>query len=604
MADLYINQTGFEGGVISPRTVLKENEPLYHVSIKDSSNWVVTQQGSILTRCGSKEIGVCQDGDIRLFRLPSLDPNQSDHIVEIGDTDVAIWVNDVREVIDSTPAGWIGTIDRIQTAFETQGDDAGLANTGRLILVHPSEAPKRIYRDNTNAWQFVDMHTGTLPPEWTASNYPWTVGIFQNRVWYVGSPVNRTNFWASEVGVLENIGDFADPMDPTPEEPLNFKGIMEGTPVWTIASSDVLTIGTSIDEYQLTASDGGSVTALTALLRRSSSHSSSRVQSKSAEEQVLFASRSQRKVYSINYIRAQDNWVADEISEPAEHLFTAPNTDLNRAILNMAHLPDANKGLWVLLTNGEANYCCFDKTTDVKAWTRIELGDPIKDIAVGFDIESDYMYAVVKRDKYISDVRAEYNMLEKVPAPRTNWRRADAWTEANVDGTGLVSDLDRYIDKEVVVFSEFGQEKQFKVTEEGQTYQIPFYDNTITYYVGYVIENNIVTLPPSIGNQKQTLAGSSLRTVSAQLSIYRSIPPTVDDNESEGNEPDDRGTEEVMDTRSLDFSSGSVDDGQNTFKPEYRLRGWEKDGSMEIKAREPFLCEIVGILSEVKSNRV
>ncbi|CAL9956140.1 tail protein [Vibrio phage K225] len=589
------NQTGFRGGIISPRKEFAEDDVLFHSSVKDAVNWAVTQQGSMLTRCGSQEVGLCQDGTVRLFRLPNLDPSRNDAIVEVGDVDIAVWVNDSRIVIISTPNEWIGSLDRIQTAYDAIGDDGGAANSGRLIMVHPSLQPKRLYLDNLNVWTFVDMHAADLPAEWSASNYPWTVGLFQNRVWYVGSPVNRTNFWASKAGAPETIG----PAGTNPIDPLNFVGIMEGTPVWTIASSDVLTVGTSVDEYQLTAVGGGAINALNALLRRSSSHSSSRIQSRSAEEQVMFASRSQAKVYSINYVRAQDNWKAEEISLPAEHLFTPVGTSLNRSIVNMIHLPDSDKGLWVLLGNGEVNYCCFDKTTDTKAWTKFEFGAPVMDIAAGFSPESDNMYMAVKRNKVISGVQKEYTVLEKVAAPRSDWRRADGWIQASVDVDGTVNDIDRYIGKTAVVFSEFGQEGEVKVTEEDQVYKIPFYDNSIDYYIGYVIDNKVVTLPPAIGNIKQSMSGSTMRTISAQLALYRSVLPIVD-----GEDPDDRGTEEIMDERTLDFSRGTPDDGANNLKPVYRPRGWEKEGKLTIEVREPFLCEVVSILSEVQANRI
>lgn len=593
MASININQISFQGGVISPRREFAEDDVLYHQSVASAKNWLVTQQGSLLTRCGSSEVGQCQSGDVRLFRLPSVEPNESDMIVEVGSAEVAVWVNDVRITVAATPPNWAGTLNKIQAIFDVNGDDAGLASTGRLIMVHPAEPPKRIYRDNLNAWQFTNMHS-TVPTEWGPSNYPWTVAMFQNRLWYVGAPVQRTAFWASKAGAPETIA----PTGTNPDDPLTFMAIMEGTPCWVIASSDVMTIGTTTDEYQLTAVGGGAVTAASALLRRSSSHSSSRIQSRVAEEQVLFASRSQAKVYSINYIREQDNWKADEISSYAEHLFSPPVGE-NRSVRNMVHLADADKGLWVLLDNGNINYCCFDKTEGTKAWSELDFGDPIDDVAVGFTLLSDYVYMAIKRDKVIGGVQQTYTMMEKVPAPRTEWKRADGWVAAAVDSNGVVSNLDRFIGKTVSVFSEFGQEAEVDVVAQGQTYQILQYDNTISYYVGYVIDNEVKTLPPSIGNSKQTLVGSSLRTVSAQLALYRSVPPLVN-----GEEPDDRESEEIMDRRSLDFTKGTPDNGLNNIRPEYSPRGYEDDGRLTIEVREPFLCEIVSISSEVQSNRV
>lgn len=594
---LDFNQTGFSGGIITPRAQFSENDPLYHESIKDGLNMVVTEQGSIITRSGSQEVGQCQDGFVRLFRLPAVDSPSNDIIVEVGDTDVAVWVNDVREVVAATPSEWIGTTERIQTAYDVIGDDAGQANTGRMIMVHPSLQPKRLYRDQSNMWQFVDMHSGTLPVEWSPSNYPQTVGIFQNRVWYVGSPVQRTYFWASEAGVLENIDTS---MVSQVSDPIQFTGIMEGTPTWVAASSDVFTIGSTTNEYQLVASSGITVTAATALLRRSSTHGSSSVQGHPAEEQVMFTSRNRSKLHAMNYVRAQNNWLSAELSSKAQHLFTPVDSPLGKSIRDIKFSSDAGKVAWVLLDNGDINCCCFDKTTNTTAWTRFEFtGGKVLDMATAFNPDSDYFYISVERTKVIGGVQATYTMLEKVAAPRTDWRRADAWVEASVNVGGEVTNLDRYIGQTAVVFSEFGLEAEVEVTDIGQTYQIQFYDSEITYYVGYKIEAKVDTLTPATGQSKQTLAGSAMRSFRTQVSIYRSIEPHVD-----GEEPDDRDTDEDMDDRSLDLSVNKEDDGVSTYNVSYRPRGWDSEGRVSITVEQPFICEIVGIFSEIKSNKI
>ncbi|ASV42842.1 hypothetical protein [Vibrio phage JSF15] len=594
MADF--SQTSFKGGVIAPRLQFNEYESAYHHSIEDAVNFVVTEQGSLITRCGSGEVGLCQDGEVRLFRLPAVDAPSNDVIVEVGNTNIAVWVNDVRQVVANTPSEWRNTIDRIQTAYDTIGDDAGAANTGRLIMVHPALQPKRLYRDNNNAWQFVNMHTGAVPAEWSPSNYPQTVGIFQNRVWYVGSPVHRTYFWATRAGKLE---DIAPSTANNPNDPISFVGIMEGTPCWIIASSDVLTIGTTINDYQLAASTGVSVTAATAILRRSSVQGTAAVQGIPAEEQVIFCSRNKSKVYAMNYVREQDNWIPDEMSSQAQHLFTPISSAKGASVRRIAYISDAAKSLWVVLENGHINYCCFDRTTDTKAWTQLELsGGKVIDIAAAFNPDSDYAYVAVVRSKAINGVQKNYTVLEKISSPRTDWKRADGWVVAQVNQNGDVLNLDRYIGRTAVIFSKYGLEAEIEVNNIGLTHRINGYDPNTVYYVGYKMDSYFRTLTPSNGDMKKSMFGSKMRISKVQLALFDSIEPTVN-----GEPADDRSTDDIMDARLLDFSSNSGS-SNGTRLVDYNPLGWENDGKMVIAVEQPFLCEVVGVFSVVQSNKV
>lgn len=595
------NQTSMRGGVISPRLRYSEEERLYHMSVADAVNWAFTQQGSAITRCGTEEVGQCQSGEVRLFRVPSSDADQNDFIVEIGPVEIAVWDGSSRDSLGAPPPEWSGLLDSLQTVYDITGDSLGLANTGRLIIVSPTASPKRLYRRLAdNMWTFEEMHTGTLPPEWTAGNFPTTVALFQNRVWYCSTPVQRAQFWASEVGNIENIWDFdGSPENAEPNEPLSFVGVMEGTPQWMLASSKVITISTNVDEYQL-SSTSGAVTATSAVLEKSSAFGSSKVQSVAANEQVIFASRNKSKVFAANYWRDQDNWVADELSEHAEELFTPIGSALGQDVRRLKYASDMEKSVWALLENGSINYLMYDKDTAGKAWSVFEFaGGDVADLSYAFDPVADYMYMAVRRQKYIGGSLQTYTMLERIPTVRADWRRADGWAEAVVDAEGNVINLDRYFGETAVIFSEFGLEGEVEVTVQGQKFEIMAYDETITYYVGYRIDNLLKTLPLSNGSSKQTMAGSKIRTNTAQLSLFRSIEPLVNDEPSE-----DRTTNMSMDNRSLDYSVNAVPNPESTYVAEYKLRGWETDGQLEISAKEPFICEVTSIFSEHSSNRV
>lgn len=83
MTDIFKSQTSFEGGEISPRLSARSDSKRYQTGLDTCENWVVTPQGSLLMREGTKYIGEASSpDDVRLIGFKRA--NAEDYVVEIS----------------------------------------------------------------------------------------------------------------------------------------------------------------------------------------------------------------------------------------------------------------------------------------------------------------------------------------------------------------------------------------------------------------------------------------------------------------------------------------------------------------------------------------
>jgi len=99
MTSVYKSQTDFSGGEISPRLSGRADSERYQKGLETCENFVVTPQGSLLMRDGTKYIGEASSSeDVRLVAFPRA--NEEDYVVEISapvGTDpgkIRVWASD------------------------------------------------------------------------------------------------------------------------------------------------------------------------------------------------------------------------------------------------------------------------------------------------------------------------------------------------------------------------------------------------------------------------------------------------------------------------------------------------------------------------------
>lgn len=642
-----IIQGSFKGGAVSPRIANQIGTELHHSSVAGAVNWQVTPQGSIIARGGTQ------------YADDSLNPTRYKHLTAFPTT-TRSGLNYVFEIDSNGLTGvdhegslyvWLETFRTIVGTIvpEEFGSLRGLysfwsASTESVILVSPFHQPYELkFNIPLDDYELTPLFT-SMPADWTIDNgFPKTACFFQDRLWFGGVALFPNKLWATPVGDIHTIvptppvitavdDDFlqcqctCEPATTPPTskprcscnvcimmktgdinvnagisiadiilaqvEPLEFKMLLNGYIQWIVASGSRLLIGTSTDEYNLGSVDGQGVTAQNSVVSRSSSHGSSEVSAIPVDDQVFFVSPAGARLLATNYVRDNNNWIAEEVSFKAQHLFR----DRQHAIVKVVDSPTPDTAVYVLRADGKVACCTYNKAENTKAWTLLDFSGKVVDITVTTNrIKGSYLYLMIERGTQKS--------VEILRPQRTDWFRADSWEEAYIknepDGF-YAKDLERFEGMYVDVGSEYGAlvVNALVVNAQVKLAFAPVLGSTDL--VGIHIENEMQTLRPSMGQIKDTMIGSKITLKNTTVVVFDSISPVVDNQK-----PSDVSSEQIMGSRDLNFSYFNPRGFETAISElRYDVSGWGKAGSLTISAGEPFICEITGIASQVKSNRI
>lgn len=210
----------------------------------------------------------------------------------------------------------------------------------------------------TRAWSY-----GAFGP---TMGYPAFSSYYQNRLWFGGIPNLPTTLFASAV---DDFSCFRAGSDADDALHLTLASDDQSRICWMCATRELL-VGTAEDEWALTASDNGALSATNAAFRRQSAVGSEPLPVQAVENSVLFVQRGGRRLREISYKLESDGFSSVDLSLLAEHLF-------HSGVAEWCVQRGTDSYIWVLMKDGTLAVLTMNMEQQVTAWQRMLLPDRI-----------------------------------------------------------------------------------------------------------------------------------------------------------------------------------------------------------------------------------
>ena len=194
------------------------------------------------------------------------------------------------------------------------------------------------------------------PTEWAAGNYPRTLTFYQGRLWYGGTALQPSTFWASKSGVYLNFtpGTLAD-------DSLKYTIAKRGAIRWMSGLKSLL-IGTETQEL-VVSSETGVITPTSIDMQPQSTYGSAGVAPVLLGNQVIYLNSAGRKLYSMGYRFEESGWVSTDLTFSAEHIGLGRFNDSSFA-------QNPENIIWFTDLQGRLTGCSYDRGNNIVGWHR------------------------------------------------------------------------------------------------------------------------------------------------------------------------------------------------------------------------------------------
>jgi hypothetical protein len=290
-------------------------------------------------------------------------------------------------------------------------------------------------------------------PAFYAGNYPRAVAMHEQRLFWAGTAKDPTTLWGSQIDDFENFQIGAVASDSVKIT----LAASEGNRIaWLHSQQNSLLIGTSGDEWTLSAADVASSLSATNLeAKRQSSYGSKYMRAVIVNDVLLFVQRNGRKVRELVYELNKDGWVAPDLTLLAEHITRGEITDI-------AYQQQPDAVLWCVRGDGTLIAMTYERDQKVVGWHRHTLTDAdVESVATIYgNGTEDEVWMVVKRT--VSGL--DYRTIERFPLlwrtylddqTAASWRYLDGWSSfpAGIANRSIAG-LERFEAKTVTVVQE------------------------------------------------------------------------------------------------------------------------------------------------------
>lgn len=218
--------------------------------------------------------------------------------------------------------------------------------------------------------------------------YPRAVTLYQNRLWFGGTVAQPQTLWASETGLYDKFGvGTAD--DDALEVTLSSNVAAQIN--WIVSSRDLI-VGTSGAEHTISGSTTGTAITPTNIKQVPRTYIGSNTQTPVVVgSEVLFISKSQRKIRSFRYDFNIDGYVSEDLFFLAEHLVTSD-------IVNIAYSVEPFSQLYVTLSGGDILTASYVRAQQVIGWTTYTTDGDYKYVQTISNGANDDLWVIVERD--------------------------------------------------------------------------------------------------------------------------------------------------------------------------------------------------------------
>ncbi len=466
----------------------------------------------------------------------------------------------------------------------------------------------RKYTDGANPAEVI----WRLGAFWKASsggfsnNYPRKVFFHEQRLWYASTPNDPLIIFGSQTGDFENfapdegLGDRTDlKRVVTAASGITYllAAGSQNAIQWMAAVRSLL-ISTSNNIWPMQGSSLlEPLTPSNVSARPSASLGSSDVKPVLVGDEVVYSSRSHKKILAVGFNFERDSFVPDDLTVLASHLTTS-------GITQFAYTLEPHSIIWASRKDGQLIACTYDRGQRVLGWHRHFMGGSfgtgtaqVESVAAIQDFEDlyDQLWVIVKRTiegntkRYIEFVTKEFDLDDDIEDAHYLDSSPLAYNGA---ATNTLSGLD-HLDGETV--DVLGNGVAFKgLAVVSGTVTLPDSKTVTKAIVGLPYVSKLETLPiDAEGAPGGTLIDRNKRIVDLYFRVVRTNSLKV------GRVLKDR-SEKLS---SVDFPAGLMDAPVPLFTGDIKIkpqRGWEKDGKVLVAQDNPTPCSLISLVGRME----
>ena len=375
-----------------------------------------------------------------------------------GDSNIIYVGNQIKQAsLMIRVINWLGStntpalpVARIQPRKSESGGFATilqvLSGSQALIRVDSYLGTNRHHlQANTKLWSL---------PAFFSGNYPRTVALHEQRIFWSGTSREPVTLWGSEI---DNFDNFKIGVNASDSVKITLAA-SEGNRInWLYSQQNSLLVGTSGDEWTVSAADVASTLSATNLeAKRQSAYGGKYLRAVIVNDVLLFVQRNGRKLRELVYELNKDGWVAPDLTLLAEHITSGE-------IMELAYQQQPDAVLWCVRGDGTLIAMTYERDQKVVGWHRHVIADnaDVESVATIYGNQTeDEVWMVVKRTVAGQD----YRTIERFPLlwrkhldeeTAASWRYLDGWSAFPSGAANrTISGLDRFNGKTVTVVQE------------------------------------------------------------------------------------------------------------------------------------------------------
>ena len=314
------------------------------------------------------------------------------------------WVYITAPTVRLTTGGTGTTLD---TPYMTAGQIASVqysysAATEETFFANLTDPPQHLIRPDpaVEEYTFGAMTFTSPPPEWAVGNYPGSVEVYQGRLWYAATPIEPNMVWASQTNVLN---DFSLGAQDKATDALSFRVATKGGIQW-LKSQRTMLCGTVMGEYNI-YSTGSAVTPMDITIREQSSFGSSRIQPRTAGDQLLYVSLDGRKIRAASYELSTNGWTAADLTYFSPEITGALVTEISFA-------RDPHEMILCVLSDGSVAGCTYHRPSETVAWWTSRTNGRVLSLSPSFYVSGSVWAAVYRENgTYIEKIAMDTSTL-------------------------------------------------------------------------------------------------------------------------------------------------------------------------------------------------
>lgn len=414
---------------------------------------------------------------------------------------------------------------------------------------------------------------------WSDSKgYPKTVSFYEDRLWFAGSSSRPQTLWASTSGDYEN-HKYGSNDDDALNYTINSQEI--NTIEWLMPSK-VMGVGTSGGEFIVSASSlDEAITPTNVKITPQTTYGTASIRPLKIGNAVIFIQRSTKKIREFVYSFEADSYVAPNLTILAEHITT-------NGVVDIAYQQEPSQILWFPCSCGGLKGMTYERTEDVVAWHRQDVGGSVKSVTSipHWDGDQDSTWLVVERTINGSAVKyIEY--IEKYLTDDTAFF-VDCGLTYNSTPATVITGLGHLEGESVTILAD-GYVHPNKTVSSGS---ITLNQSASIVNVGLSYNATMKTMPLEAGGGDGTAQGKSMRITNTVVRLHETGPGLFyGADTTDMNEYHMRDSGDLMD-ESVPLFTGDTE-------PLPWPEGYEVQPQVTLQHQLPLPCTLVAVMPQV-----